>query len=107
MHGCRQADTFRTDMSFKQLLKKGTLATSESVCPRIAIHLRADRRRPAISRRRRPRDPRECCTSRGTRVNHGSSAAHSVTHIRISISISRWSWPVCVHTCRVRASTMC
>ena len=25
MHGCRQADTFRTDMSFKQLLKKGTL----------------------------------------------------------------------------------
>src|SRR5688572_24663809 len=25
MHACRQADTFRTDMSFKQLLKKGTL----------------------------------------------------------------------------------
>jgi PAS domain S-box-containing protein len=25
MHGCRHADTFRTDMSFKQLLKKGTL----------------------------------------------------------------------------------
>ena len=25
MHGCCQADTFRTDMSFKQLLKKGTL----------------------------------------------------------------------------------
>ncbi len=25
MHGCPQADTFRTDMSFKQLLKKGTL----------------------------------------------------------------------------------
>ena len=25
MHGCCQADTFRTDMSFKQLLRKGTL----------------------------------------------------------------------------------
>src|SRR6185503_8649801 len=25
MHGCCQADTFRTDMSFRQLLKKGTL----------------------------------------------------------------------------------
>src|SRR5688500_3202521 len=25
MHGSRQADTFRTDMSFKQFLKKGTL----------------------------------------------------------------------------------
>src|SRR4029079_7886288 len=31
MHGCRQADTFRTDMSFKQLLKKGTVGALRSL----------------------------------------------------------------------------
>lgn len=34
MHGCHHADTFRTDMSFRQLLKKGTLGDlRERVAP--------------------------------------------------------------------------